>query len=387
MTTVMAENEVGEPVQKLGDLSNPDDQEIKLIESERVKEYYKRNYTWPLPLEDYKPSTEGWKQLMEERFHQIEQMEDRGERYEGFLQTTRTAMLVPNFTAHGFGLARCPSELLEALQTGIRGGLRTADYENMVDVIDGPLPPLFVNRPDLTQRVLVELKHYAETWAQIPLTPYRAYGFRLYQNQSQLHMHVDKVQTHIVSFILHIDSSEDAEPWPIFIEDFQGRTHEVILTPGDILFYESSKCFHGRPKRFNGGWYSSLFVHYYPSNGWFEQNHALEAHYAIPPSWGTTSTQPQVELPEQATEPLTETTAMDSSSSSPLEQQQQQQQQRPRKLRMIGTSMIEPDCPNRWCRSEESVQWSGPGKEGVWIAPTGETYPFDPQPVIWHEEL
>ena len=35
-------------------------------------------------------------------------------------------------------------------------------------------------------------------------------------------MHVDKSQTHIVSFILHIDSSEDAEPWPILIEDFHG---------------------------------------------------------------------------------------------------------------------------------------------------------------------
>ena len=25
------------------------------------------------------------------------------------------------------------------------------------------------------------------------------------------------------------------DPWPIFIEDFHGRTHEIILTPGDIV--------------------------------------------------------------------------------------------------------------------------------------------------------
>ena len=48
-------------------------------------------------------------------------------------------------------------------------------------------------------------------------------------------MHVDKMQTHVISFILHIDSSEDAEPWPIFIEDLQGRTHEITLTPGDMV--------------------------------------------------------------------------------------------------------------------------------------------------------
>ena len=51
-------------------------------------------------------------------------------------------------------------------------------------------------------------------------------------------MHVDRIQTHVISIILHIDSSEDASPWPIYIEDFHGNTHEVILTPGDILFYE-----------------------------------------------------------------------------------------------------------------------------------------------------
>jgi prolyl 4-hydroxylase len=132
------------------------------------------------------------------------------------------------------------------------------------EVINAPELPLFVDRPDLTARVLHELRNYAEEWAKIELVPYRAYGFRLYRNHSQLTMHLDKMQTHIVSFILHIDSSEDAEPWPIFIEDLHGRTHEVILTPGDILFYESSKLFHGRPRRLNGSWYSSIFVHYYP---------------------------------------------------------------------------------------------------------------------------
>ena len=51
---------------------------------------------------------------------------------------------------------------------------------------------------------------------------HQAYGFRLYGNNSQLHMHTDRPQTHVVSFILHIDSSDDAEPWPILIEDFHG---------------------------------------------------------------------------------------------------------------------------------------------------------------------
>jgi len=198
-----------------GDLSNPDQQNIQLVESERIEEYHNRNYTWP--LNNYNPNTPGWKALMEERFHEVEEMDEPLKRYEGYIQTIHSAFLVPNFTEHGFGLARCPDDLIEALRQGIRDGLPTARLEHKVDVIDGP-QSLFIDRPDLTRRVLNELRHYAEEWSGVELTPYRAYGFRLYRNESQLMMHTDKVQTHIVSFILHIDSSDDAEPWPIFIE-------------------------------------------------------------------------------------------------------------------------------------------------------------------------
>jgi hypothetical protein len=144
------------------------------------------------------------------------------------------------------------------------------------------------------------------------------------------------------------------EPWPFFIEDFSGRTHEVILKPGDILFYESSKCFHGRPKKFNGSWYSSLFVHYYPTNGWYERNHELEAHYAVPPHWSREVAPPEELLP---------------------------------RLEIVGSSLKEPDCPNDWCATLDTVKWSGPGESGKWIAPTLERYPFEPQHIRWNEEL
>jgi hypothetical protein len=198
-----------------GDLSNPDNQRIQLIEAERIAAYHERNYTWPLTT--YVPNTPGWKALIEERFGQVAEVESSGMRYDGYIQLMNTALLVPNFTQHGFGLARCPDDLLGALQQGIRDGIPTAGLEPTIGAIDTPHGSLFIDRPDLTLRVLQELRHYAETWAQMPLTPYRAYGFRAYQNQSQLYMHVDKIQTHIISFILHIDSSEDAGRYYIYI--------------------------------------------------------------------------------------------------------------------------------------------------------------------------
>ena len=320
-----------------------------LIEPERVLEYQRRGYKWPLV--DFVPNTTGWRDLMAERFAQVEEISgETGRRYEAFYQVVNSAIVAPNFTEHGFSLARAPDALTKDLQKGIRDGLPTAGTEKMDGVINGPQPPLLVHRPDLTKRVLHELLPYVEEWSGIELTPHQAYGFRLYRNESQLLMHVDRLQTHVISFILHIDSSEDAEPWPIFIEDFQGRTHEVILTPGDMLFYESSKCFHGRPRRLNGSWYSSVFSHYYPKDGWQKTDHSLEAHYAVPPHWNV--------------EPVGE--------------------RQHRELRMVETSMMEPSCPDDWCGVVDSVKWSGPGEEGYYITPTQEKIPFHPKV---HDEL
>jgi hypothetical protein len=315
-----------------------------LSEQERAAEYIKRGYSYP--VKDFVPNTEGWKELMSHRLDQITEMEGSGQRYEGFYQVIHSASLAPNFTEYGFGLAKCPEDLLKALQKGIHDGLDVAELEDMSGTIEGPNPPLYVRRPDLTQRVLNELHAYTEEWAGIPLVAHQAYGFRIYRNESQLYMHTDRIETHILSFILHIDSSEDSDPWPIFIEDFHGRTHEVTLTPGDILFYESSKCFHGRPRPFNGSWYTSVFVHYYPAEGWIDQPHDLNTHYAIPSEWS--------QYPPA-------TKKLDA-------------------LEMVGTTMREPNCPNHWCNTvKDTVKWSGPAEDGVLILPNMERIPFHPR--------
>ncbi len=223
-------------------------------EQERLNSYFARNYTWPIP--QFQPNTPGWDRLMRHRLRQVEEIENDTNRFEGYAQTLSAALVQPNYTEFGFGLARAPDELMETLRQAIRDGLvKGPREESYIPAITG-LRPWFIDRPDLTKLVLEELHHYPETWAGMELTPETAYGFRLYRNQSSLHVHVDKPKTHVISFILHIDSSEDSEPWPILIEDLQGNTHEVILTSGDILFYESSKCFHGRPRKFHGTWYS-----------------------------------------------------------------------------------------------------------------------------------
>jgi hypothetical protein len=198
---------------------------------------------------------------------------------------------------HFRGLTRGPEWLSKLLRKEIKAGIPNARLEPDVDVIDGDAP-WFIDKPALNEQVLHEMQPILEAWSGIPLKGITAYGFRLYRNQSSLVMHLDETRTHVISAIYHIDSSEDAEPWPLLIEDYYGNTNEVVLSPGDILLYvsilllclsvfitrrrdclliracchllnqsqESSKCVHGRPSKFNGSWYSSVFVHFAPAS-------------------------------------------------------------------------------------------------------------------------
>lgn len=119
------------------------------------------------------------------------------------------------------------------------------------------------------------------------LTGTSAYGVRMYQNGSSLVMHYDRVRTHVISSIVHIahQYEDDENPWPIQIEDHDGNLHEVNLEPGQMLFYESSRCLHGRMKIFKGKYYGSIFLHYAPVDPgvW---NYDLENIIAsVPPHW------------------------------------------------------------------------------------------------------
>lgn len=316
-----------------------------LNEDERMEFYKLRNYTWP--REYYVPPTDGWKGLLDRRFAQIAEIEDGGERYEAYIQAVSSGITSPRFTESGWGLTRAPQTLVDDLRTAIREGLPNARPEHHIPVVEGERP-LFIHRGDLIRRVLRELRTMHEEWSGIKLLPSNAYGFRLYQNASSLNMHVDKPDTHIISSIIHIDHSEDSEPWPIVIEDFQGNTNEVILESGDMLFYESSKCLHGRPKVFNGSWYTSVFTHYRPdTDEWRNTDQLLESHYAVPPIWSD----------------------RDSSYLSNYEQRTGEKIKSP--LVMVGTSMKEPACEHNWCALENSVKYSGPTVYGEVLSTTG----------------
>ena len=64
----------------------------------------------------------------------------------------------------------------------------------------------------------------------------------MYQSGASMAFHVDKTRTHVVSAIVHIahEYDDDGTPWPIEIEDHDGRLHIVSLEEGQTLLYEVS---------------------------------------------------------------------------------------------------------------------------------------------------
>jgi hypothetical protein len=306
-------------------------------ETERRAEYVKRGHTWPPKIY---PDTPGWKRILTQRFSQIRALEDNQMKWDGFIQSLSASMM-KNYTETGWGLTRAPEDLTEEIRQAILDGLPKARLEGAISAIDGPIPR-FIDRPDLTAKALSRLQPILEAWSDIELEPSIAYGFRLYQNQSRLWMHVDRTQTHVVSCIYHIASSSDAKPWPIVIEDYHGKTISLVLHPGDLLLYESAKNFHGRPTYFDGSFYTSLFVHFQPKNPeWRRHDHDLDSHYAVPPDWFEVvpSDEPRVIV--------------------------------------HGTSIMMPDCPDSWCPLSDAEQYEGPGEYGVVLTGGGVTYSLE----------
>ena len=311
-------------------------------EHERVAEYHKRGHDWPPNDDEFKPPTPGWRNLMKRRIDQMEQFDDEEltARWNGFMITVHSALLCQNFTEYGWALTKAPQDVLDMLRWDLHMGLVNGDPQREgIDDEEGDMgDPLFVDIGyQRSVSILDRLKPIHEAWSGTELEGTGAYGLRIYRDGATLDMHVDKTATHIISSILHVDHDPMGKPWPLVIEGFDGTLNEVYLEPGDLLLYESSKCLHGRPKKFSGAWYSSLFIHYYPT-WWNAKQVADDIMYRIPPSWD--GVKPRDDELEQ--------------------------------VLVRGTSLREPECEHDWCALKGAKQWRGPVEEGKILSGSGE---------------
>lgn len=237
----------------------------RLSEPERVEAWYARGNLWPPRWQN---DSEAFRQKQESREVEIMSIPGADERWENWMQFVQY-QLVPKFTSTGFDIIRTPKEVHQRLYDRIHQAIENWDdipSEGNVGAIYGELEPKFVDIGSLAWEVADQLRSLHEDWSGLELRPTSSYGVRIYQNGSSLAMHCDKVHTHVISSIIHITHQYDniSEPWPIQIEDHDGVLHSVALEEGDMLFYESARCLHGRITPLKGKYYASIFVHFQP---------------------------------------------------------------------------------------------------------------------------
>ncbi|MFM7675924.1 MAG: prolyl hydroxylase family protein [Synechococcus sp.] len=129
----------------------------------------------------------------------------------------------------------------------------------------GPGRPRLEHAPmgeELQERFYASLTPLLEDWAGCRLERTWAYGIRSYGRGCRLHLHRDRVDTHVISCIVHASDRSD-QPWPLDFVDHDGTPHQVFFRRGSLLLYESL-CPHGRLTPFAGEYYRNLYFHWRP---------------------------------------------------------------------------------------------------------------------------
>ena len=207
---------------------------------------------------------------------------ERGVVYDGGLHPEVMARSVVSkqvfgsFTEDGFRKIKTPQEVQKLLKEFLfeccpnpaeKGcGVMEKDVSNVINSYDreedGSRSRMcFVSKELQNQIGSVYLKIFQEWYeGDDELEISSVYGIRTYHSDATLQMHVDREKTHVISAILNVAQDLD-EDWPLLITDFENTMHNVTLSAGDSVLYESMTLTHGRPYTLRGRYYSNIFIH------------------------------------------------------------------------------------------------------------------------------
>jgi len=204
------------------------------------------------------------------------------------LEYNRSMQIRRTFTSTGFSRGRLPDDLYASMATYYYNNYQQVYIEEWIGMYHinwWETDPLMVGMPwGLKRYWQGRLRPMVEKWiGGVELEDTDIYGIRRYEDGAWLLTHVDREATHAASLIINVDQVDVREPWMVEIYDFSGRLHEIPMEPGDIVYYESARCLHGRMQPLKGRSYSNLFAHYRPVGDpeWFEkENPTVEGNAA-----------------------------------------------------------------------------------------------------------
>lgn len=176
---------------------------------------------------------------------------------------------VPSYTQVGFKKEKLDRHLFEKIKEFYTLNSASTESEHVeggyVTIADtGADGSDILQLPEaLRMEIHISLRPILEDWSKTQLVPTFVYGIRTYKRGAILVGHRDRIDTHIISAIINIDQ-EVEEGWPLMVEDHYYRDHHVLLHPGEVVFYESARLFHGRPIPLKGNKFANIFCHFKP---------------------------------------------------------------------------------------------------------------------------
>ena len=183
----------------------------------------------------------------------------------------------PKFASEPFYKTRIPADLYSAIQSEYKSmKFMSLEHVPTFNKEYGAITLMGISRhgsdsPDLgyspvsgklIDKCYEMLTPMISEWCGRELTRSWGYGIRSYGRNSVLHLHRDRIDTHVISCIIHVDEHVD-EPWPLDFIDHEGVHRKVIFEPGEVLFYESL-CPHARLVPFKGEYYRNMYLHWRP---------------------------------------------------------------------------------------------------------------------------
>ena len=194
---------------------------------------------------------------------------------ESALITYKQPIMLQRFTKQGYMKTKIPEAVYKELRSfydqnqdkRISEGL----WDNMepsinTDSVQTTMVPLSDTE---RENVGGALHDVMENWCNCKLEQTAFYGIREYYHGNVLRMHVDNVESHIISSILLIYKDHDVdENWSLEVIDFDGIRREINLEEGEMLLYESGTLIHGRPLPYKGRVFANCFLHYKPVQNW-----------------------------------------------------------------------------------------------------------------------
>ena len=246
-------------------------------------------YSWPLA--DFAKESPSYRSLMNRREAEIMKLSYCTERWESWMQFIQSR-LVRNFTSFGFKKIKLPIHIFSEM----RAHMAMPDLQHEINSLpdERTWPPMMFNRNNLSTKMVSmswmhlqplsnEIRQIHEDWISgVDLLMTGLWGPRVYQTGASLAMHLDRVPSHVIASIIHVSHDEQ---WELNIEDHEGNLHNVTLEEGEVLLYESAKCYHGRLKAFTGRYFANLFIHFKPKDPLFWNYSIEDVSDRVPPHW------------------------------------------------------------------------------------------------------